>query len=310
MKIAHNIIDSPKYSHDTHDTNSAEIDTTESSINDHRLEEIMTDPLLDKLPEAERHEAAANAFELYIRSKEKLAPVVAGFASELLHNAGGGQVIFAARDGLGAFEAAKELLDKFPDSYETKPDDLAYAYFTRKLMYNSETHDLHSYVNQTLGMDSQKPTLVADIGMYGSIERELREVLPKSQLRYMISKNPSIPGYIHDDHDKFLHALSRGISGNPAIHFLEDTFSGTTSSPSRLVRDEATGNMVPEMREGEDAYEPAELMKRKYAAKAFGDYVSELDQPPADYSSQDVKALDEFLQDTDQYRHLMVPHIR
>ncbi len=310
MKIAHNIINSPKYPHDAHEMSDTVSDVTELSINDHRLEDIMTDPLLDKIPEVERHEAAANTFELYIRSKEKLAPVVAGFASELLHDAGGGQVIFAARDGLGAYEAAKALLDKFPDSYEAKPDDLAYAYFTRKLMYNSDPHDLHSYISKTLGMDSEKPTLVADIGMYGSIEPELKKALPHSELRYMISVNPNIPGYIHDGQDKFLHALSRGISGNPAVHFLEDTFSGTTSSPSRLVRDTATGNMVPEMREGEDAYESAELMKRKYAAMAFGDYVSELDQPPSNNLDQDVKALDEFLQDPDQYRHLMVPHIR
>lgn len=198
----------------------------------------------------------------------------------------------------------------FPDAYEASSDALAYAYFTRSLMWHSTPEEVRAYVTQMLGMDPDKPTLVADIGMYGSIEHELRRVLPNMEFRFMISKNPGILGYIHDGKDRHLQAIARGIPGNPAVHFLEDTFSGTTSSPKRLVPDPVTDNMVPEMLEGEAAYGPAELMKRKYATLAFGDYVSELEQPPTGRSQSDIDKLDAFLQDTTQYQHLMVPHIR
>lgn len=284
------------------------IDESMTPLEAKRYDMIVSDPIVQELAPDRQREAIQDTFELYLKSKDVLAPVVAGFASELLDEAGSKeQVIFAARDGLGAYEAAKNLLEKFPDRYETANDQLAYAYFTRNLTYHSSSEDLREYVGE-LGMDADKPTLVADVGMYGSIQHELEKAMPNLQLRYLISRNSDIPGYMDDGQTRRLSVLRRGIPGNPAIHFLEDTFSGTTSSPAQLVRGE-DGRLTPDLID--NAYEPAELLRRKYAVYAFGDYVAELSEPPNPTEREHhVAALDQFLSDEDEYRHLMVPHIR
>jgi hypothetical protein len=75
--------------------------------------DIASDPFVAMLPEGERQEAIDKAFDLYKISKEHIAPVIASFAEYLLSESQGKQIIFAGRDGLGAFEAAKVLKDKF-----------------------------------------------------------------------------------------------------------------------------------------------------------------------------------------------------
>ena len=280
-----------------------------SELDDQRLVEIAQDPILEGLSADKREAAISDTFELYLKTKEYVAPVVTGFADSLLKEAGQDkQIIFAARDGLGSFEAAQALLKKFPEAYSgAQSEQLAYLYFTRAAVANS-WNMITDYVKQA-GLNPETPTLIADIGMYGSIMYDLVSLLPQAKARYIISRNPNIPGYAVDATKNLGMDCLYHISGNPAVHFLEDTFSGTTSSPARLI--EVGGKILPDMKEGLEAYEPDELMKRKYAITAFGDYVSLLDVPPAAEERQaQVHAMDEFLLDGAQYHHLMVPHIR
>ena len=271
------------------------------------LDDMMEDPILQSIPAEERLETVSDALELYTKSKDIVAPVITGFADSLLREAGGRkQIVFAARDGLGAYEAAKGLLSKFPQEYGAHEDDMAYAYLTRKLVYGSSLEALRRYLAE-LGIDAQKPTLLADIGMYGSIMHTMEEVMPRVEARYVISRNPAIPGYADDyEGTTRMHSLER-ISGNPAIHFLEDTFSGCTNSPDKLV--EQDGKLVPNI--DAEAFEPKELLKRKYAMRAFTDYARSLSTPPAvSEKASRIKALDRFLSEPEQYQHLMVPHVR
>lgn len=280
-----------------------------SELDDQRLVEIAQDPILEQLPADQREKAISDTFELYLKTKEYVAPVVTGFTDSLLKEAGQDkQIIFAARDGLGSFEAARALLKKFPEAYGgAQPEQLAYLYFTRAAVTNS-WNMITDYVKQA-GLNPEAPTLIADIGMYGSIMYDLVSLLPKAEARYIISRNPNIPGYAVDATKNLGMDCLYQISGNPAVHFLEDTFSGTTSSPARLI--EVGGKIIPDMKEGLEAYGPDELMKRKYAITAFGDYVSLLDVPPAEEERPaQVHAMDEFLLEGAQYHHLMVPHIR
>lgn len=285
----------------------AELIDTEnlSAIEEERLSEIISDPIVLKISPQERKDAVKDAFELYIKSKDVLAPVIACYVDSLLHQAGTDkQLVFAARDGLGLYLSALALIKKFPNEYVTTNEQIAYAYFTRKLMMSATQYELREYVVQ-LGLVAEAPTIVTDIGMYGSIQYALSTVFSDVSLSYLISRNPSIPGFIDDGNTKRLNSLKR-ISGNPAIHFLEDTFSGRTSSPDKLER--VAGVLVPNIIE--DAYEPKELLKRTYAVKAFTDHVAELKSVPQITKMNDASAkLDDFLKDVDNYRHLMVPHI-
>lgn len=299
--------------YDPHDTHSlsphnliTRIDDDQTEQGSKCLNDLMDDPILRGIPEAEQFEAISDAFELYAKSKDIVAPVVTGFADALLREADGSrQIVFAARDGLGAFEAAKILLRKFPEEYATKEIDTVYAYLTRRLVYDSTPAMIQQYLEE-LGVDTQKPVLLADIGMYGSIMDRMRQVMPNVEARYVISRNPDIPGFADDSSSRSGMTSLSAIVGNPAVHFLEDTFSGLTSSPDRLV--EVGGHLVPNI--VENAFEPKELLKRKYAIRAFIDYADSLTTPPiqSEKMSQ-IAALDRFLADSDQYRHLMVPHI-
>jgi hypothetical protein len=207
-----------------------------SSIEQSRLDEMLADPIVSNIPLAEQHEAVSQAFELYLRTKEFVAPAIVGFADELLREAGDTkQIVFAARDGLGPHVAAQSLRQKFPDYYKTMPKKLSYAYFTRKLMRNSIPEEIREYVTG-LGINPDEPTLVADIGMFGSIQYEIAQSFADAELRYLISRNGSIPGYLDNGREKQMRALGKGIMGNPVVHFMEDTFSGPTGSASCLVR--------------------------------------------------------------------------
>lgn len=267
---------------------------------------ISNDPLVDQVPDSEKHEAVSQAFELYLATKANVAPVITGFADDVLKNADGRQIIFAARDGLGAYEAAKLLLERFAPQYDAHEDDLVFAYLTRRLVHGTDPATLAKYLEQEGIRDLNKPVVIADIGMYGTIMYGLQEILPHAEARYIISRNPSIPGYADNGGSRRMDSFA-GIMGNPAVHFMEDTFSGVTSSPSEL--ENHNGTLVPNFTE--DAFEPKELLKRKYAIAAIVDYAATVDHIPTEGEQHEaVATLDEFLLDKEQYAHLMVPHIR
>lgn len=264
-------------------------------------EQIGADPLLAEVPESEREETLRNTFELYVASKEVVAPVIAGFAHDLLTHADGKQIVFAGRDGIGPFIAASILKEKF-DYPDAGRDQLIYAYLTRRIVDNTPVDTLQDYLKQEGLTDPTDRVILADIGMYGTIISKIQRALPQVEPRYLISKNYSIPGYADSDE----HPMSslQSVIGNPAVHFMEDTFSGNIPSPSELI--DIDGVLTPNT--ADRSYPAAELLKRTYALKAIEDYTRGAEQP--DLGAAAVDTLDDFLSDTSHFTHMMIPHTR
>jgi hypothetical protein len=259
-------------------------------------------------------EARATSFEtgvldevtqqLYEVSREFVAPVITGFAHSLIEEADGTPVIFAARDALGTYMAADGLIKRFeyPGSSE---EQLIYAYLTRKVIYGTDRSTLETYMNQ-LGIKREDDVILADIGMYGTIIPSIRDVLPNLQARYLVSRNPEIPGYADGlENTQRMHSL-KNIMGNTAVHFLEDTFSGDMPSPTRLVR---SGDLIVPNTLGA-TYPGTVLTRRQIALSAITDYVAELDCPPPNPDTEAIRRLDDFLSEPENYVPLMVPHER
>jgi hypothetical protein len=261
--------------------------------------EIENDSLLEQVPEHDRHEALVNTYELYRVAREKVAPVITGFADSLLEEASNKQIIFAARDGLGAYKAASILKEKF-DYANKDPEQLVYAYLTRKVVYGTASDTLKEYLHQVGVGDTDADIILADIGMYGTILPAMQRMLPHMQPHYLISKTPEVPGYATN------MTSVEEVIGNPAIHFLEDTFSGPIPSPTELVD---TGNGI-EPNTVHETFPPEEMLKRKYGLKAIEDYVVTLKGRPAQPPVEAMHNLDMLLSDSSAYQHLMVPHAR
>jgi hypothetical protein len=269
----------------------------------HRLQEITADPRLQLMAPEERHAAVAQTTALYDRSKTYVAPVIAAFADSLLREAGDRKVIFAARDGRAPYVAATALSERF--HYPGRgPHKVAYAYLTRKVVNGSNSATLQRHMEQ-LGIQPTDEGLIADIGMYGTMQHQLNRLLPGFDHRYLISRNISTPGYADETSNRQMRSME-SIIGNVAVHFLEDTFSGPIKSPSRLI--EQGGVLVPDTHD--QGYPPAISMKRSYALAAIHDYVHELTAPPAQPAAEAVANLDAFLLQPENYRDIMVPHER
>lgn len=292
---------------DTSDMDALDTKSPYSDIEMSCLEDMSTDPILEGMSEGEKREVIKDAFELYEIAKDIVAPVVVGFADDLLQESAGRKIMFAARDGVGTYVAAQRLLERFPESYEEKTDeDLLYPYLTRKVVFDANSSELVDYLHQCGVEDTSSPVVMADIGMFGSVVGRLKHVLPGLETRYLISRNASIPGYADDGSGQM--PSMRAIIGNPAVHFIEDTFSGLTSSASMLLAAE-DGTLHPDIKQ--DAYPAPELLKRKYALRAIEDAVAELpDSPDQNQRGEWVKKLDEFLYDPNNYDGMMVPHER
>lgn len=273
------------------------------------LEAIARSPILDSIDSAERQEAISETAELYAKTREVIAPIITGFADTLLTESNPDeQLLFAARDGLGAYTAAQVLTERFPDRYPAKPENISYAYLTRAIVQSSQPKDVARYL-ESIGVDTLKPTKLVDIGMYGTMMYDLNRIFPNIQARYLISKNGSIPGYIDGPDNPGRVASVAQVIGNPAIHFLEDTFSGVTGSPKQLI--EVDGVPQPLFERGLDAYPGRELLKRTYAMQAIKDYAGAIEQPDSiGKLDANIAKLDDFLGQPDLYKHLMVPHIR
>lgn len=276
---------------------------SEAAVDETRYKEIAESPLLLELPEGERAEAVSQTFELYKTAKEVVAPVIVGFADYLLEEARDRQIIFAARDGLGAYTAATQLKEKF-DYSNPDPDQLVYAYLTRKVVGSTPPNQIGRYLEQLGVQDTKAPLLLADIGMYGTMVRSFKDIMPSVDVRYLISKTPEIPGYA--DGTESHMASVRNVVGNPAIHFMEDTFSGAMPSPARLI--DQDGRLVPNTLN--DAFPPAEALKREFAMKAIYDHAASLEERPKQPPVEAIKKLDDFLAQPLRFKHLMVPHNR
>lgn len=285
-----------------------EADSPYSEIEMASLKDMSADPILDGLSEDDKREVIKDTFELYEVAKEIVGPVVIGFADELLRESAGKKIMFAARDGIGALMAAQKLLERFPEEYPgVTKEDLLYPYLSRKVVRGTEPSELTEYLRQCGVEDPNSPVIMADTGMYGTVVGTLKRIVPKIETRYLISRNPSIPGYA-DDVSGQMSSLRDTYGNPPSLAFIEDTFSGRMSSASKLIRAE-DGTLNPDIEQ--DPYPPAELMLRKYALSAIEDKVSELSEAPnQDHKERWVEELDRFLINPDNYAGMMVPHER
>ncbi len=263
---------------------------------------------LSRLPETERKELVDRTNQLYESSRDVVAPVITGFADHLLRqltqDGGNHKIVFLARDGLGSYLAALGLLKKFPSRYPgVIKDQLVYAFFTRRTTSHSSSELLTEYVTQ-LGVRPNDGLTMADIGMYGSTIYPLHSKLPNRIIRteYLISCTSEAAGFMHNSQDKEMKSLQH-ISGNPAVHFLEDTFSGPIQSPRSLVK--INGVIKPDT--AEQTYPPEISIRRQFALLGIEDFVKTLLSPEINIPKAIAK-LDKFLGNEATLRTLMVPH--
>jgi hypothetical protein len=220
-------------------------------------------------------------------------------------------VVFIARDSLGTYRVAQALLAKFPDKYPgISSQQLVYAYLTRSVMWSSSSNTLNKYLQQ-LGINGGDKVIYADIGMFGS-PIDILNSLPIStsnSYHYLISCTPRVKGFLHDqyggDPEKRMSVFVNNISGNPAVHFMEDTFSGPIQSPTALEK--TSLGLEPNTRDM--GYPPDIAVKRQFALRALEDYIPTMTSPVIDIKAA-RKKLNDFLSDTNNYKHIMVPHER
>lgn len=258
----------------------------------------------------QREKFCRDVVTLYDKTQEVVCPVVVSFADHLLQGIEEqkDKVVFAARDALSYFIAAQELRRKFPTHYEQfAGDNIIYAYLTRAVAYQN-AGDLSDYL-KSIGIRRGDNVVVADIGMYGTMVHPISRALSGVHIRfeYLISRNRNIPGYIDDDVIRKMACFS-SIIGNPAVHFMEDTFSGLIKSPQRLIRI-GDSYVVPDIQCEE--YPPEIAIKRELALYAVSDYVRyQLADPEKIDLRSARRNLDSFLSHLGNYRNLMVPHER
>ena len=217
-------------------------------------------------------------------------------------------LVFAGRDGIGVYQAAQALLTKQPQNYpNVTPSQLAYAYLTRKLVWDTPPEKLKDYMEQLGVTDYAKMTLV-DIGMYGTILPELEKALPgftANNTQYLISRTSAVDGFLDNGGTKKLPVFEQ-IIGNPVIHFLEDTFSGPIHSPTMLVESDE-GILEPDTRD--EGYSMDIAIKREFALRGIVDFVSESDLTSLD-PEKAGEELNNFLSFPENFRSIMIPHER
>ncbi|MDO8555368.1 MAG: hypothetical protein Q7R75_02280 [bacterium] len=259
--------------------------------------------------EGEKKETINSTVELYNKTKEIIAPMIVAFANHVLKQAAERnkeeKIVFVARDGIGPYNAAADLLKKFPDNYaEVTNEKLIYAYLTRKVVWNSSAESLAQYLGN-LGVHAGDNVTIVDVGMYGTIIRPLKSALRGvsfNKAEYLISRTEEANGFIDDGKSKQF-PIFKNIMGNPAVHFIEDTFSGPIQSPTKLEK--TNGGWEPDTKDS--SYPPEISAKRKFALLAIEDYVAEMEKPEIDIK-QSLKKLGEFLSNSNNFKNLMVPH--
>jgi len=286
-------------------------EASEQSLKETRHREIIesVNISLTDQNEEERQRVVDVTTELYDKSQEVMAPVFVGFADHLLRKVStreNTRIIFAARDGIGPYQAALALLERFPERYpNVKAEQLVYAYFTRKVVYGSSEQLLKEYL-QELGVPIGSDLILADIGMYGSIISPLRKKLADFEItdvEYVVSRTDEANGFI-DDLSSPLSAFTQ-IVGNQAVHFIEDTYSGPIQSPTTIIKTEL--GLQPDTYLG--SYDGEIGLKREYAIRAITDFVAQMESPDLDIETTRLK-LNEFLGNPENFSRLMVPHER
>ncbi|MCA9373287.1 hypothetical protein KC921_04295, partial [Candidatus Woesebacteria bacterium] len=287
---------------------------TEFSTNAHELppiqERVRKYGLDRDIEESAVEEALPIVTELHRFVYDNIAPTLVGFTDFVLRDVSQKdppvKIVFAGRDGLVYFRAAKKLMSRFPERYTLTEDQLVYAFLTRKVISNNTSHEIQEYLAQ-LGISPEDKITLVDIGMYGTILDKLDQIegIQIEDVEYLISRTSQANGYIDDETTKTTNLFSR-LSGNPAVHFLEDTLSGEIQSPSRLIRNSA-GQFIPDSYD--KTYSFRERAMREFALQATEDYVDTLTTPSFDYDADKSRLL-QALESTENFQHLMVPHER
>ncbi len=264
---------------------------------------------LDDISKQKQAEIIKDAMRLYEVSREKVAPVVLDFARWCLERAKPGQkVLFLARDGLAPWIAARLLVrqGKFPGITE---DQLKYAHLSRNITWQEDETTLKQYLSQLGVEDDDKDLLTVDVGMFGAIHRSLQELYPKKKVSslYLISasRDEGIEGYLSDvkKGTSSIDPIWKSIPGNPAVHFIEDTFSGFYGSTQGLEKSE-DGTVKPKLGV---PYSREVYLKRLAAIDGIVDHAMSLEPGDPKKNSAELNAYlaSQFKEDK---KYIMVPH--
>ncbi len=266
---------------------------------------------MDTDEEASKEEVVKKALELYMESRDSVAPTICDFADHVLKGTGEGtKLLFLARDALGVYEASTILLDRFPQKYREIPQEsLVYVYLNRKVMFNSDPQDIFRYLKQE-GLGQGDQVNIVDIGMYGTIINPLKKILSLrdigvTNVKFLISRSDVAEGFIDDGRDKQMKAFPR-ISGNLAVHFMEDTFSGYVKSPSKLVRTQNPTALQPDTID--QKYGFPEILYRHVAIQAIKDYAAAVEYREVGNISEHIEKLDTLLCDANRLKRIMIQH--
>jgi hypothetical protein len=244
--------------------------------------------------EAERLEVAVEpARQLYDIGSRLVAPVIAGFADSAIERAAGRQMVCFARDGLGTYEIASQLLARCSDQYAVLPASTNLAYVNRKLVLNEGPAVVCRYL-ECIGVDTRSAILVVDIGVYGTIIPMMRPVLPDAEYYYLLSVKDDINGYAHHPSRPPMSNVCHPDNEWP-LYFLEDPFCGLERSPHRLRQDVA-GMWLPDFESSPyPPFSPHERLCRVAAFLSLRDYAAGLTRRPDQPSEAAIRRLNNFL---------------
>lgn len=262
------------------------------------------------ISEEKRAELLEDTIRLYEVSRDIVGPVVKDFASWSLKQVRPGQkLLFLARDGIGSWIASRLLVrqGKFP---HLKEDQLRYAWLSRKLVAGEPPEKIKKYLEQEGIADDDEGLAMVDIGVYGAIHHALKRIYPRKKMRsfFLVSDAGSseIDGYLYDGRrqKEELHKVWSSIVGNPAIHFMEDTFSGFYGTVRKLVEGRG-GKIRPELT---IPYSREVYLKRLAALSGIVDNVLLGVEKGSEKDRKEV--LETYLATTfpKEKAHLMVPH--
>ncbi len=217
---------------------------------------IQTEGLFKGKTETQIERYVNKAAATYASSRIYYAPVVVEWVHSVLETSKAFQkdpssqphrVIFLARDGIPAYEIAKELIRKYPEKYADIPVSL--LYISRKVKDWTNENEankqmLIDYAKQE-GVQKDDKCMVIDIGFFGSmiqpIKDAFQDLTEDIQFGYLVSHTQQAYGFMGNLTEKLDSVIAAGQ--NPAVHWLEDTHQGVKNSATKLVQ--VNGKIIP-----------------------------------------------------------------
>ena len=257
---------------------------------------------------------SATLKKLYSASKDSIAPLFIAATDKTMREASGkkdSKVLFIARDGIGGYQIAQELLRRFPDRYPGLTEDsLHYVCLNQDTIHSPLVKE---YLQQETGLKKDTPVFLFDLGWYGSLNHSFANLFKGDLGDYQglhLIIGPSESSTLHP----FIKSGGSGspfnsIPGNPAVHFMEDTYSGFESRANTFVRQD-DGTVAPN--NPPKGYDGETLEKRRTALKALKDASAEISLDDLNGLTSDGtrETLFDFMGDTANFKPLMVPHER